>query len=426
MLRSYLTGAVMAAGFAMATTVPGVAQEPVTLDVYYAYPSFAKFHEGLAKEFLKDRTDIKIEFRAPAPSYDEGHQGMVRASITNTLPDVYYAGLQLLPELSEVLKARNHIMDLGKLMDSEPATWRKENYAENVLELGQVDGIQYGLPFNASMPIMFYNADLVKQAGGDPDNMPTTWPELTALAEKIHALNEGITGIQYDIQGWPDDWLWDAMFMQAGVMPIVDGKINFDEKLGLEALRLYRKFVTDSGMQLVDWDQSRQAFIAGKVGILFDTPARVNQVTELIGDRFKVRTGLFPMDNKEKGGLPTGGNAVVITAQDEAKQKAAWEFVKFVTSPKAQEIVVKMSGYLPTNVAATGPDYLAPFYEANPNFRTVADQMNRSKPWPIYPGGNTVKIWRVQRDIITGVMRGDMTPEDGLAKIIEQTQALMK
>ncbi|TPL58537.1 ABC transporter substrate-binding protein [Mesorhizobium sp. B2-4-2] len=422
----FLSKIIAASAVLLGAASTALAQSPVTLDVYYAFPAFAKFHEPLAAEFMKEHPDIKIQFRAPAASYDEGHQAMLRASITNNLPDVYYSGYHVLHELVGKLKARNQILDLGTMMDAESKEWRDANYADNILDLGRVDGKLYGLAFNASMPIMFYNADLVKKAGGDPDNMPTDWPGIMELAKKIKATGSGIAGLAYNIHDWPDEWLWDAMLMQGGGELTKDGKVAFGDEHGLKALEYFRSFVTDAGMPLIDWDQSRQAFIAGQIGIFFDTPARLSQDTELIGDRFKLRTAVFPVDNKEKGGLPTGGNAAVITASDPAKQKAAWEFLKFVTGPKAQEQVVKMSGYLPTNKAATGTDYLGPFYEANPNYATVAKQMALSRPWPGYSAGNTVRIWRTQREIISKVMSGDVSIKDGLDSLVSETQALMK
>ncbi|MBZ9810282.1 ABC transporter substrate-binding protein [Mesorhizobium sp. BR1-1-9] len=422
----FLSKIIAASAVLLGAASTALAQSPVTLDVYYAFPAFAKFHEPLAAEFMKEHPDIKIQFRAPAASYDEGHQAMLRASITNNLPDVYYSGYHVLHELVGKLKARNQILDLGTMMDAESKEWRDANYADNILDLGRVDGKLYGLAFNASMPIMFYNADLVKKAGGDPDNMPADWPGIMELAKKIKATGSGIAGLAYNIHDWPDEWLWDAMLMQGGGELTKDGKVAFGDEHGLKALEYFRSFVTDAGMPLIDWDQSRQAFIAGQIGIFFDTPARLSQDTELIGDRFKLRTAVFPVDDKEKGGLPTGGNAAVITASDPAKQKAAWEFLKFVTGPKAQEQVVKMSGYLPTNKAATGTDYLGPFYEANPNYATVAKQMALSRPWPGYSAGNTVRIWRTQREIISKVMSGDVSIKDGLNSLVSETQALMK
>ena len=135
---------------------------------------------------------------------------------------------------------------------------------------------------------------------------------------------------------------------------------------------------------------------------------------------------MFPIDNKAKGGLPTGGNAAIITTRDPKKQKAAWEFIKFETGPIAQKIVVETTGYLPTSLLATGPEYLGPFYDQNPNFRTVSLQMDRSVPWQGYPGGNSVRIWRAQREIINSVMRGDIDPKAGYDRLIKETQSLMQ
>ena len=97
-----------------------------------------------------------------------------------------------------------------------------------------------------------------------------------------------------------------------------------------------------------------------------------------------------------------------------------------MTGPEAQDIIVRITGYLPTNKRATGEDYLAPYYAEHPNVATAARQADRSLPWAGYPGGDSVRVWRTQRDIIGTVMRGEVSPEDGLAQMVEQTNALMQ
>jgi multiple sugar transport system substrate-binding protein len=420
--RTVLLGAVALAG-AMAAPV-AYAQE-VTLDVLYAVPAFAKFHEPIAQEFMKRHPNIKIAFRAPATTYDDGHQAMMRQAVTNQLPDVYYSGFHLLSELARTLAKRNQIVDLGPLLAAESKDFRDKNYSPKIVNLGKVDGKLYGLPFNASSPIMYYNAELVKKAGGDPDHMPDTWDGILALAAKIRSAD--VAGLAYNVHDWPDVWLYHAMITQAGGTVVDGAKVPLGgPDLGVKVLERFRRFVAEDGMPLIDWDQSRQQFIAGKIGIFFDTPARLRQVTDLIGDKFTLRTAVFPIDNKAKGGLPTGGNAALITTRDPKKQKAAWEFLKFVTGPEAQKIVVETTGYLPTNLRASGPEFLGPFYDKNPNFRTVSLQVDRSVPWQGYPGGNSVRIWRAQREIITGVMRGEIEPKAGYERLMKETAALMK
>jgi multiple sugar transport system substrate-binding protein len=418
-------GSILLAGI---VSMSGARAEEVTLDVLYAFPAFAKFHEPIAQEFMKRHPDIKIKYRAPAPTYDDGHQTMIREAVTNQLPDVYYSGFHLLTELTHTLEKRKQIVDLGSLLAAEGADFRKKNYSDKILALGKVDGKLYGLAFNASSPIMMYNVELVKKAGGDPDHMPDTWDGVLDLAKKIRATGgPDVAGLAYNVNDWPDVWLYHAMILQAGGT-VVDGKkvpLGGPE-LGVKVLDRFRRFVSEAGMPLINWDQSRQQFIAGKIGIFFDTPARMRQVTDLIGSKFTLRSTTFPIDNKAEGGLPTGGNAAIITTHDPKKQKAAWEFIKFETGPIAQKIVVETTGYLPTNLLATGPEYLGPFYAQNPNFRTVSLQMDRSVPWQGYPGGNSVRIWRAQREIINGVMRGDIDAKTGYGRLVKETESLMR
>ncbi len=419
-----LSRAVALAGAIVAT---GASAQPVTLDVLYAFPAFAKFHEPIAQEFMKRNPDIKIEFRAPAPTYDDGHQTMLRQAVTNQLPDVYYSGFHLLAELARTLAKRNQIVDLDPLLAGQGAEFRQRNYSDRIVALGKVDGKLYGLPFNASSPIMYYNAELVKKAGGDPDRMPDNWEGVISLAAKIKGGGTDVAGLAYNVHDWPDVWLYHAMITQAGGVVVDGDRVPLGgPDLGVRTLQRFRRFVAEDGMPMIDWDQSRQQFIAGKIGIFFDTPARLRQVTDLIGDKFTLRTAVFPIDDKAKGGLPTGGNAAIITSSDPRKQKAAWQFLMFATGPEAQKIVVEGTGYLPTNLRATGPDYLGPFYSQNPNFRTVSLQVDRSVPWQGYPGGNSVRIWRAQREIITGVMRGEIEPKAGYDRLITETATLMK
>jgi len=62
-----------ALGLMASAVTPVMAQSSVTLDVLYCYPSFARFHEPLAAEFMKKHPNIKVQFRAPSASYDDGH-----------------------------------------------------------------------------------------------------------------------------------------------------------------------------------------------------------------------------------------------------------------------------------------------------------------------------------------------------------------
>src|SRR6187200_2689315 len=133
------------AAIAGTLAVSAARAQQVVLDVLYAFPAFAKFHEPIAAEFMKRQPNIKIQFRAPAASYDEGHQTMLRQAVTNQLPDLYYSGYHLLAELVRTLVKRQQVLDLDPLLAAEPAEWRKANYSDAIISLGRVDGKLYGM-----------------------------------------------------------------------------------------------------------------------------------------------------------------------------------------------------------------------------------------------------------------------------------------
>lgn len=418
---------VLAALAALSLVGTAKAQD-VTLDVLYAQPGFAKFHDPIAQAFMAKNPGVKIQFRAPAKDYDEGHLLMQRLIVTNQLPNMYFPGYHLLGELARNLAQRKLIVDLKPFLDAEPADWKTANYTDSMLGIGVVDGVKYGMAFNASLPIVYVNEALVAKAGLDPKQVPDNWDGILANAQKIRSADASVTGLGFTIYDWPDDWLWQLMLRQAGTQLVdpVTGKAGFDNERALAALKILPRIVTEGGETMLEFEQARQQFAAGKTAYFIDTPARLQQIIGLVGDRFPLGTAKVPVNDRTTGGLPTGGAAAIITTTDPLKQKAAWDYIKFATGPEGQKIVVETTGYLPTNKLSQGPDYLGPFYAKEPRFTTVASQMDLARPWEGYAGGSSVRIWRAQREIIGAVMRGTTTPEAGLKQLVETTNGMLK
>lgn len=425
-MTSFLKQTVVGGMLALGLALPAKA-EKVTIEVLQAFPGHAHFHEQVAKEFMAQNPDIEVKFRVGAGSYDETHQVMLRAALTNRLPDVYHTGYHLLPEVVTHLAKGGKILPLNDLIAAESADFVSTNYAPSLFSQWQVDGTTWGLGFNASTPILFVNGDLVSAAGGDIEKLPQTWDEVIALSAKISALPGGNDGMAFDMHAWPDDWPFRSMILEQGAQIMnEDGKtVAFGGETGVNALTLARRMVAEGGMKLRDFEQSRQQFAAGKIGFLLSSPNSNRSFADLVGDKFKILTMIYPVTDKVNGKVPTGGNAMVITARDEAKQKAAWRYLKFASGPKGQEIAVLGSGYMPTNIAALAPELLGGFYKKNPNFNTTNLQVDRAAAWGGYPGTNGVEIWRTQREIIGQVMNGSLPVADGLAQLVEKTNALI-
>lgn len=397
-----------------------------TLDVLYAWPEIKSFQVPLADKFMKENPDIKIKFRLPAKNYAEANLAVARSAITGDLPDVYFSGYSVLKPMVDLLSERKQAISLAPYLKAEGADWVNNNYGEALLGLGQVAGIQYAIPFNASTPIVYFNADLVKLAGHDAAAFPTDWDGIIKLTKDINALSDDIGGLDYSVGSGSSDWLWQAIIQSLGGKIVNDEGtgVGFDNETGLKAMRLLQRIAKETGMNVANnSDLFRQQFFAGKLGMFITSPSSVANFTEAVGDRFTMLTAPYPMSVAD-GGLPTGGNAIAITAQDQTHQEAAWKYVKFLTNAESQAFVAKATGYMPTNKQAGKA--LSSFYAANPNYATAFKQVGYASPWFSYPSGNSKEIWHSQREIIDQLQRGNITPEEGLKQIVKATNTLVQ
>ncbi len=172
---------------------------------------FKALMEDLARTFMERNPSIRVTLRAPELGYEEIMQRNLRDAVTNQLPDVAFHGLNRQRTLDE----RGIPVDLKPFMEADPAATKELGYSPSLLSLGQIGAKQTGIGFALSTPILYFNADLLKAAGGDPDRLPTRWDELVGLAAAIHDPAQNRTGLFYDwtITG---NWGWQALVRSHG------------------------------------------------------------------------------------------------------------------------------------------------------------------------------------------------------------------
>ncbi len=385
----------------IAGAAPALAQTEVT--VLHAWAHHAEWQQQLADDFMAQNPDVRIVMQAPSADYDEGLVSVIRQDMAGTAPDLFLVGSHLLAEVA----AR----DLAQPMDdlTEGLDLASMGYTEAALGLTKVDGVQVGLPWTSSTPVMFYNAELVREAGGDPESMPTTWEDTIALARDIEALGDDIEGIYFP--PGDDDWMVQSLLASAGLAPIEDGTLAFETELGREAFALYERFHDEAGQEAIPNAAARQMMYAGKLGLYFNSTAAVRSFSSEIEDRFAWGTAPMPV-LVEGGGVASGGMAAVILAEDPAVRQAAMDYVLYATGPEGQSTIVRNTGYMPVNTGAGA--LLADFYAENPAWRTSATQMDRSLPWFAWPGENGIRISQEVVDAL-GAVANDRQSSDEAA-----------
>jgi multiple sugar transport system substrate-binding protein len=372
------------------------------------YPYGGIFEETFAQiqqEFEAKYPDIELKFRAPYENYEDGTQKVLREAITQQLPDISFQGLNRIRPLVD----RNIAVSLEPFIAKE-ADFSKEGYHKAMLDIGTYNNEVYGLPFSVSLPIAYYNMNLVRKAGWDENNLPKTWDEVIELSQKINALGDGVTGMVY---GWQitGNWLWQApVFSQGGSMLSADEKqVAFGNEEGKWALETFARFFKEGGMKNYSKADGRQAFYSGNLGMWFWSTSNVTSAVEMIGDKFEMKTAFFP-SVKEGGALPAGGNAIVMMTKDAEKQDAAWKFIKFASSGKGAAIVAQTTGYMPPNKKAN-EEYLKDFYATHPNNFTAVQQLPLMTDWYAFPGKNGLKITHVIHDHMQSIASGQRVNE---------------
>jgi len=414
----------LAAGSAAAASLAAPAlraQAPTEIKVLYSIPDlFKNLHEAIAVEFMKANPQYKITFLAPQPGYEEVAQATLRAAVTNTLPDVAYQGLNR----QRIFYDRKLAQPLDALMAADK-DFKSFGHAPGLLDVGRFGGKQLGIGFSLSTPIIYFNEDLVTKAGGNAGAFPATWDGIFELARKIKATGGPSQGFQFDwdITG---NWMWQALvFSNGGTMLTPDEKkVAFDGPAGKTAISTLGRMVSEGTMRDVAQNVALQDFTAGTLGIWGHSTSRLGGVTKQVADKFKPRTAPFPI--QPDGRLPLGGNVAMLFAKDPARQKAAWEYIKFATGPIGGTMMVQATGYFPSALAAAeDPALLKSYYAKNPNHLVAIRQLPKSTGWYAFPGDNGIKITDVIKDHLQSVVAQRAKPDAALAQMTKDVQALL-
>ncbi|MBR0656131.1 ABC transporter substrate-binding protein [Plastoroseomonas arctica] len=407
----------------LALAMPAIARaQAAEVVVHYPMPAFFKdVMEKIAEEFQAANPGITVRHLAPSPSYEDAVQQVLRQGVAGGLPDVSFQGLNRLRMLVE----RRLPVDLAPFLAAEGDLAAK-GWTPNLLGLGHAQGTQAGMAFASSNPVVYYNLNLVRRAGGDVENLPTDWNTLLGLAGRIAALGDGNSSMHYRWAG--DDWMFSALLYGHGGRMLTEDEreVAFNGAEGRASMVLIDRMVKEGRMPAFTVDAALQAFYAGKMGIFSGTTAYIGSMLRSIGRDVELRTAKMPVIDAEKGRLPTGGNAGVILTREAARHAAAWKYLTFATGPRGQEIMTRGTGYVPCNtVAASDERYLGGFYRENPLYAPAMQQMPIAQPWYAFPGTNGVRITETIVNNIARVVEGNATPDVALAEMATGVRRLL-
>ncbi|MDR0266884.1 ABC transporter substrate-binding protein [Paenibacillus sp.] len=376
-----------------------------------------KVVDQLVDNFNKSQDKVQVEAVFQG-TYDDLLSKLKASMGTNegpTMVQMYEIGSRFMIDSKAITPMQNFI---------DQDHWDVNQLEPNISGYYTFDNKLYSMPFNTSNPILYYNKDLFKAAGLDPENPPKTFEELKVAADKISKTGKAV-GVNFAIYGW----FMEQLFANQGAEYVNNG--NGRDGMATESL-----VNSEAGVKVMTWwkdlidtkaannlgrktDDSKKAFSAGQVAMILDTTASLRGLVNGTEGKFEVGTGFLPKpaDAKDGGVIVGGASLWMMNNRSDEEQKSAWEFMKFLTSPDQQAFWHINTGYFPVTVKAYDEDSVKENLKKYPQFQTAVDQLHSTKMSKATQGA-VMGVFPEARQIVEGaieeVLNNKKTPQAAL------------
>lgn len=378
-IRRMCAGLLAAAATAWATAA--FAAEPVQLSFWYPVDlggGLAKVIDGLVADFNKGHPDIQATATYTG-SYDVTLQKIQAAKLAGTLPDIAVTEISSVP----VLAALGAAQPLDELIAGSGGKQFLARFWPSMLLNCVYDGRVYGVPFQRSTPVMYYNKDAFAEAGLDPEKPPLTWDELASAAQKLTRREGDRTarwGLELPLEAF--NWFYYALaYANGGETLSADGtKVLWDQPKNLEALQFWYDLVNKykATPAYTPWNDGAQEFVAGKTAMVWHSTGS----QAFMRQHVKFRWGLGRIPKHTEFGPPSGGGNMLLYATDPARRKAAWTFITWMSdAPQAARWSIA-SGYLATNIASWDRPEMQALVKEHPEVLVTKEQLKDAKVEP--------------------------------------------
>jgi ABC-type glycerol-3-phosphate transport system substrate-binding protein len=320
----------------------------VTLTFWHGYtPDKQKvLQEYIAKyQQVNPNVEIKEQFVA---SGEEMLKKVQVGLASNQLPDITWGD----PTWTGVLASSGKVQNVEDLMDAD----MKKDFFPGALDANRYQGKVYSLPIEAGSLELIYNKDMFSAAGINEG--PKTWDELLTDAKKLTKGDQ--YGIYIPIQ--PDErtaWTWETFLWQNGGALEKDGKPAFGGTEGLEAMQFYTDLITKYKVAPLDKIDVDASFQSGKLAMVIGTQGAANAYAKT------TNIGVVPLPAHKNQATGLGTNTIYLFKSDKAKEQAAWDFVKWLTSTENNADWAIKTGYLPVRASSVDTAAYKAFGEKN-------------------------------------------------------------
>lgn len=335
---------------------------------------------SLTEKFNKSQDSIEVvaEYQG---AYDDAINKLKSSALGNLGPDI----MQLYDIGTKWMIDSEYAVPMQELIDND--NYDTSKLEKNILDYYKVDGKLYSMPFNSSTPILYYNKTAFKEVGLNPDIAPKNFDEIIDFSKKLlKKSGNNIERYGYAMQIY--GWFFEQFLIKQNLEYANENngrggnatKVVFDSNNGGIKIMEEWKRLIDSGVVGNfgrNSDNTTDAFTSGKAAMIVGSTASLGDIKKKVDGNFEIGTAYFPDVSKDdKGAISIGGGSLwIMDNGSKEKEKAAFEFIKFMVSPESQAEWAKSTGYFSVTTEAYELKDMTEYLEKNPEFKTAINQL---------------------------------------------------
>jgi sn-glycerol 3-phosphate transport system substrate-binding protein len=314
-----------------------VAQQATEITFYYPIAvggPITKIVDGYAEQFSKEHPSIKVK-----PVYTGTYQeGIVKALTAHKSGEPPTTAILLSTDMFTLIDEDAIVPwdELAKGADEQ--AWMK-SFFPAFMKNSQTGGKTWGIPFQRSTIVLYWNKEIFKEVGLDPNKPPATWAEQVDFAKKLtkRDASGNVTrwGVQVPSSGFPY-WLFQGFTTQNDVLLMNEAgtQTHYDDPRVIEALQYW---VDLSGKHkvmapgVIEWGTTPKDFFEKKTAMMWTTTGNLTNVRN--NAKFEFGVAMLPA-GRHRGSPTGGGNFYVFKKAPPAPQQAAVKFARWMTSPE--------------------------------------------------------------------------------------------
>ena len=397
-IRKFAMLAAMTVAGVSAFSLPAAQAEDVKITVW-SLDRDIQPAPNLVAEYNKLKTGITVEYRQI--QFDDVVSEAMRAYSTGQAPDIITIDN---PEHA-LFASRGAFLDLSEMIAKSDVI-KTANYYPGPLASTMWDGKNYGVPKATNTIALYYNKDMFKEKGLDPDKPPQTWAELVDDARKLTDPAKNVYGLAFSAKASEEGTFQFLPWVQ-----MAGGSYEHINTEGaVKALDVWKTLIDDKlasrdTLTRGQWD-STGTFNSGNAAMAISGPWELDRMSTEAKFDWGVALLPVPQEGAERSSAMGDFNWAIFSSTKHPEE--AFKVLEYFVSQ--DKTMFKNFGQLP----ARSDIEIPPTGNARKDaaLAVFEEQLKYAKPRGPHP--EWPKISKAIQDAIQAALTGQMTSKEAL------------